>query len=76
MRPRRIWEQNVSRKTLAGIALVLLMYGSEELETRDNLTLGYIGLDDCADDGQIYVLRTDVMRCRDHSDINICDNPE
>ncbi len=54
-----------------GISLVLLMYGSEELETRDNLTLGYIGLDDCADDGQIYVLRADVMRRGDHSDINI-----
>jgi hypothetical protein len=47
------------------------MYGSEELETRDNLTLRYIGLDDCADDGQIYVLRADVMRRGDHSDINI-----
>lgn len=45
-----------------GINLVLLMYGTEELETRDNLTLGYIGLDDCADDGQIYILRADVMR--------------
>lgn len=45
-----------------GINLVLLMYGTEELETRDNLTLGSIGLDDCADDGQIYVLRADVMR--------------
>jgi hypothetical protein len=47
------------------------MYGSEELETRDNLTLRYIGLDDCADDGQIYVLRADVMRRGDHSNINI-----
>lgn len=45
-----------------GISLVLLMYGSKELETGDNLTLGYTGLDDCADDGQIYVLRADVMR--------------
>jgi hypothetical protein len=62
MRPRRIWEQNVSRKNSGEISLVLLMYGSEELETRDNLTLGYIGLDDCADDGQIYVLRANVMR--------------
>lgn len=62
MRPRRIWEQNVSRKKSGAISLVLLMYGSEELETRDNLTLGYIGLNDRANDGQIYVLRTDVMR--------------
>lgn len=45
-----------------GISLVLLMYGTEELEARDNLTLGYTGFDDCADDGQIYVLRADVMR--------------
>ena len=44
------------------INLVLLMYGTEELETRDNLTLGSISLNDCADDGQIYVLRADVMR--------------
>ena len=47
------------------------MNGPEELETRDNLTFGYIGLDDCADDGQIYVLRADVMRCGNHGDINI-----
>ncbi len=45
-----------------GIGLVLLMDGTEELETRDNFSLGDIGLDNCADDGHIYVLRTDIMR--------------
>jgi hypothetical protein len=53
---------NVSCENSSGNSLVLLIYGTEELETRDNLLLGVIGLDDCADDGHIYVLRADIMR--------------
>ncbi len=49
-------------KNSGRISLVLLMYGTEELETRDDLSLGYIGLDDRADDDHIYVLRADIMR--------------
>lgn len=54
--------ENVSWKNSDGNNLALLVYGTEELETRGNLLLGPIGLDDCADDGHIYVLRTDVVR--------------
>jgi hypothetical protein len=62
MRPRRIWGKMLSCKNSGRISLVLLMYGTEELETRDDLSLGYTGLDDRADDGHIYILRADIMR--------------
>ena len=47
---------------LAESGLVLLIYGTEKLETRGNLLLGTIRLDDCADDGHVYVLRADIVR--------------
>jgi hypothetical protein len=52
----------LSCKNTGRISLVLLMYGTEELETRDDLSLGYTGLDDRANDGHIYVLRADIVR--------------
>lgn len=53
---------NVSCKNSGENSLVLLIYGTEELETRDNLLLRIVGLDDGADDGHKYVLCADIVR--------------
>lgn len=53
---------NVSCKNSGEISLVLLVYGTEELETRDNLLLRIVGLDNSADNGHIYVLCADIVR--------------
>jgi hypothetical protein len=52
---------NVSRRTLAQNCFVLVIYGTKKLETRGNLLLGAIRLDDGADDGHIYLLRADIV---------------
>ena len=40
---------------------VLLVYGAQELQTRGNLLLGVTGLYNRADDGDVDILRTNVV---------------
>ena len=51
---------------------VLVVDGTEKLETRSKFLLGPISLNDGADDGDVDVFRTDVVCGRDACDVDIC----
>jgi hypothetical protein len=69
----RICKEGVSRSGAAetGYGYELLVDWSEKLETRKDLLLGSVGLNDGADDGDINVLGAHVMSVRDHRDVDI-----
>lgn len=48
------------------------MYGPQELEAGCDLLLGLLCLHDRADDGDVDVLGTDIVRRRDLRDVDIC----
>lgn len=59
----------VERNKVSGDSLVV--DGTEECKARSNLLLWPVGLDDGADDGDVNILRANIVRRRDHGDVDI-----
>lgn len=50
---------------------LLLVDGTEKCKTRSNLLLWPVGLDNGADNGDIDILRANIVRRRDHGNVDI-----
>lgn len=50
---------------------VLLVNGSQKIDTRGDFKLRLVSLDDCTNNSDVYVLSTDIMCRGNHSDVDI-----